>query len=120
MTLVSQGRPARTRSFWVDAKVDQQVYDLYTCPPNCIAEVTMMHVVNAGGNTSVYLYWNDVSESYTSNIVGGKNMQTGEYFTLSGATLVLEPGDKLQAKSDGATTPHVDVLCTVTETFSII
>jgi hypothetical protein len=89
----------------------------------------MLHVVNANGNTSVYVYWeidaNNVPAAlkatyptgYTSNIIGGKNMSNGEYFTLTGATLVLEPGDKIQVKSVGASPPHVDTLCTVTETF---
>lgn len=129
MTLVSQGKPARTRSFWADVKLDSTVYDLYTCPPNCTAEVTMLHVVNANGNTSVFLYWNIAAENvpaalqatyptgYSSNIIGGKNLAVGEYILLTGATLVLQPGDKIQVKSVGANPPHVDALCTVTETF---
>lgn len=129
MTLVSPGKPARVRSFWADVKVDSTVYDMYTCPSNCRAEVTMLHVVNANGNTSVFLYWyvtaNNVPDAlkatypsgYTSNIVGGKNMSAGDYFTLTDATLVLQPGDKIQVKSVGASPPHVDALCTVTETF---
>lgn len=129
MTLVSPGKPARVSSFWADVKVDGTVYDMYTCPANCRAEVTMLHVVNANGNTSVFVYWyitpDNVPDAlkatypsgYTSNIVGGKNMSVGEYFTLTNATLVLKPGDKIQVKSVGASPPHVDALCTVTETF---
>ena len=101
MTLLSQGKPARRRSFWVDVKVDDAVYDMYTCPPNCTAEVDMIHVVNANGNTSVFVYWDIAAANvppalqatyptgYTSNLVGGKNMSVGEFFTLTGATLVL-------------------------------
>lgn len=129
MTLVSPGKPARTRSYWADVKVDNTVYDLYTCPPNCTAEVTMLHIVNANGNTSVFAYWNiaatnvppalqaEYPTGYSSNIIGGKNMSVGEFILLTNATLVLQPGDKLQVKSVGAATPHVDALCTVTETF---
>ena len=129
MTLVSPGKPARVASYWADVKLDNTVYDLYTCPSNCRAEVTMLHVVNANGNTSVFLYWNihpdNVPEAlkatyptgYTSNIIGGKNFAVGEYLLLTGATLVLQPGDKIQVKSVGANPPHVDALCTVTETF---
>lgn len=129
MTLVSPGKPSRVKSFWADVKVDNTLYDLYTCPANCRAEVTMLHIVNANGNTSVFAYWyihpNNVPEAlkatypagYTSNIIGGKNFSVGEYLLLTGATLVLEPGDKLQVKSVGAVPPHVDALCTVTETF---
>lgn len=129
MTLVSQGKPARTRSYWADVKVDSTLYDMYVCPANCTAEVTMLHVVNANGNTSVFVYWDVAAANvpdalkatyptgYTSNIVGGKNMSSGDFFTLTNATLVLQPGDKIQVKSVGATPPHVDTLCTVTETF---
>ena len=129
MTLVSPGKAARTRSFWADVKVDDTLYDMYTCPANCTAEVTMLHIVNANGNTSVFAYWDihpdNVPEAlkatyptgYKSNIVGGKNLSVGEFVLLTGATLVLQPGDKIQVKSVGATAPHVDTLCTVTETF---
>lgn len=129
MTLVSPGKPSRVKSFWADVKVDGALYDLYTCPANCRAEVTMLHLVNANGNTSVFAYWNIAADNvpealkasyptgYSSNIIGGKNLSIGEYILLTGATLVLEPGDKLQVKSVGASTPHVDALCTVTETF---
>lgn len=129
MTLVSQGKPARTKSFWADVKVDNTVYTMYTCPANCRAEISMLHVVNANGNTSVFLYWfvapanvpdalkSTYPSGYTSNILGGKNMSVGDYVLLTGATLVLEPGDMIQVKSVGASPPHVDALCTVTETF---
>ena len=129
MTLYSMGKPARTRSYWADVKLDSIMYDLYTCPTNCRAEVTMLHLVNANGNTSVFAYWfispdnvpDDLKATYptgyTSNIIGGKNLAQGEYVLLVGATLVLQPGDKLQVKSVGASPPHVDALCTVTETF---
>ena len=122
-------KASRNKSFWADVKLDSTVYDMYTCPANCTGEVSMIHVVNANGNTSVYVYWYiapaNVPEAlkatypsgYTSNIIGGKNMSIGEYFTLTGSTLVLQPGDKIQVKSVGASPPHVDTLCTVTETF---
>jgi len=129
MALVSQGKPARRKSFWADVKLDSTDYDLYTCPANCISEVDMIHVVNANGNTSVFVYWYiapanvpsalqaTYPSGYTSNIVGGKNMSVGEYFTLTGSSLVIQSGDKIRVKSVGASPPHVDALCTVTETF---
>lgn len=129
MTLYSVGKPARTKSFWADVKLDSTLYDLYVCPTNCRAEITMLHIVNANGNTSVFAYWfvapENVPEAlkatypsgYTSNIVGGKNLSQGDYVLLTGATLVLQPGDKIQVKSVGASPPHVDALCTATETF---
>jgi hypothetical protein len=117
MSLVSQGKPARTQSFNADCNVEDETFDLYTCPANCRAEVTMLMIVNAGGNTTVTVVWNDASKSYSSRIVGGKNMTTGEYLLFTGATLVLEPGDKIQITPTANASPHIDGLCTVTETF---
>lgn len=135
MTLVSPGKPARTRSFWVDADQENVVYDLFECPSNCRSEVTMLHIVNANGNTTVNVFWyiapqnipesksshpdysTWISTGYTSRIIGGKNMTTGEYILLTNATLVLQPGDKIQVQPTGNASPHIDALCTVTETF---
>ena len=122
-------KPARPKSFWADVKLNNTVYDMYTCPANCRAEVSMIHVVNADGNTSAFVYWYipvanvpdnlkaTYPSGYASNIIGGKNMSSGEYFTLTDGVLVLQPGDKIQVKSVGADPPHVDAICTVTETF---
>lgn len=117
MALVSQGKPARKQSFNVDCKVENQAYDLYTCPANCRAEVEMLMIVNAGGNTTVTAVWYDASKSYSSRIVGGKNMGVGEYLLFTGASLVLEAGDKLRITPTSNAAPHIDGLCTVVETF---
>ena len=135
MTLLNQGKPARITSHWNDADVTNQLYTIYTCPQNCRAEVSMLHIVNAGGNTTVDCYWfihqDNIPESlsthtdystwltsgYRSRIVGGKNMATGEDILFVGGTLILEPGDRLEVKGVGTSTVHVDARCTVTETF---
>jgi hypothetical protein len=117
MTLVAPGKPSRKQSFNADCNVENQTFDLYTCPANCRAEVEMLMIVNAGGNTTVTVVWNDASKSYSSRIVGGKNMGAGEYLLFTGASLVLEAGDKLQITPTGNSAPHIDGLCTVMETF---
>ena len=117
MTLYSQGKPARRQSFNADCKVEGQTYDLYTCPANCRAEVEMLMIVNAGGNTTVTVVWYDASKSYSARILGGKNMTAGEYILFTGATLVLEPGDKIRITPTANASPHIDGMCTVTETF---
>ena len=117
MALVSQGKSARKQSFNADCNVENQTFDLYTCPANCRAEVEMLMIVNAGGNTTVTVTWYDASKSYSSRIVGGKNMTAGEYLLFTGASLVLEAGDKIQIKPTGNASPHIDGLCTVVETF---
>lgn len=117
MTLVSPGKPARTISRGVSCEVEDQQETLYTCPANCKAEVTMLFVVNANGNTTVSATWFDSSESEAYNILGSKNMTTGEYVLLNQATLVLESGDAIRVTPTGNTTPNIDAMCTVTETF---
>jgi hypothetical protein len=117
MTLMSQGKPARTISKGVSCEVEDQQETLYTCPANCRAEVTMLFLVNANGNTTVSATWYDASESASFNILGGKNMTAGEYILLTGATLVLEPGDAIRVTPTAQSAPNIDAMCTVTETF---
>ena len=117
MTLVSQGKPARTVSRGVICDTQDQVETLYTCPANCRAEVSMLFCVNANGNTSALAKWykTDTAEEY--NLIGGKNLGVGEFVLLTGATLVLEPGDQLRCVATGNVAPQLDYMCTVTETF---
>jgi hypothetical protein len=77
----------------------------------------MLFVVNANGNTTVSAFWYRSALSDSFNILGGKNMGSGEYILLTGATLVLEPGDQIRIMPTGNTTPNIDAMCTVTETF---
>lgn len=117
MTLMSTGKPARTKSEAVSCEIENNLYTLYTCPANCRAEVTMLFIVNANGNTTVSAFWYRASQTTSFNILGGKNMGSGEYILLTGATLVLEPGDEIRVRPSGNTTPNIDAMCTVTETF---
>lgn len=125
MTLVSPGKPARTKSEAVSCETENQLETLYACPANCRAEVTMLFVVNANGNTvvnangntTVNAYWYRASQNDSYNILGGKNMTAGEYILLTGATLVLEPGDEIRVMPTANATPNIDAMCTVTETF---
>lgn len=117
MTLVSPGKPARTKSEAVSCEVEDQQETLYTCPSNCRAEVTMLFVVNANGNTTVSATWYRASQTTSYNILGGKNMTAGEYILLTGATLVLEPGDEIRVTPTANASPNIDAMCTVTETF---
>lgn len=117
MPLISTGKPARRQSFGVSCEVENQMETLYTCPANCRAEVEMFFVVNANGNTTVSGSWYDASADDSYNVIGGKNLTSGEYILLTGATLVLEPGDKLTIMPTANSTPNIDAVCTVVETF---
>lgn len=118
MALYAQGKPARRQSFGVSCETENQAETLYTCPANCRAEVEMLFVVNANGNTTVSGVWYDDSSSQSLNLIGGKNMTSGEYILLTGAVLVLEPGDEIRVTPTANTTPNIDAMCTVVETFN--
>lgn len=117
MSLYSPAKPARTQSFGVSCETEDQLETLYTCPANCRAEVSMLFLVNANGNTTVNAFWYDSSASQSFSILGGKNLVSGEYVLLTGATLVLESGDELRVLPSGNASPNIDAMCTVTETF---
>jgi hypothetical protein len=68
-------------------------YNIYTCPANCRAEVTMLMVVNAGGSTTTAtVIWYDASKTVDVHILGSKSLSAGDYVLFTGATLVLEAG----------------------------
>lgn len=117
MAIANPGKPARRQSFGVSCEVENQTEVLYTCPANCRAEVEMLFVVNANGNTTVSGTWYDASQDTSFNLIGSKNMTAGEYLLLTGATLVLEPGDEIDITPTGHVSPDVDAMCTVVETF---
>jgi len=116
MSLTYPGKPSRVQSFNTVCTVSGTTYTLYTCPTNCRAEVTMLMVVAVGDHVSVSLTWEDASSGNSIHILGDRNLHNEEYVLFTGATLILEPGDTFEVVATG-TTPHVDALCTVTETF---
>jgi len=118
MTLVSPGKPARVISDHAVCTVGGTQYNIYTCPDKCRAEVTMLMVTNSSGNTqTVNVSWYDASRTQNVLILGSKSLSNGDYVLLTGATLVLEPGDRLDITAGTSGTIRVDALCTVTETF---
>jgi len=117
MTLVSPGKPSRVISKGVICDTEDAVEVLYTCPANCRAEVTMLFCVNANGNTTALAKWYMASTGEEYRLIGGKNLGIGEFVLLTGATLVLEPSDEIRCIASGNSTPELDFMCTVTETF---
>lgn len=117
MSLFSQGKPARTVSRGVICDTEDQVETLYTCPANCRAEIMMLLCVNANGNTTALAKWTRASDSAEFRLIGGKNLGLGDNILLTGATLVLEPGDTLTCVATGNASPELDYMCTVIETF---
>ena len=111
----STGRPARRKSVW-GHNTGTTTEDVYTCPANCIAEVTYIIVNNSGGSTnSVSVKWYDSSETYASGFVEGKSLNAGDFLEFNTIDIILEAGDKIQITPTSA--GHIDSIITVTETF---
>jgi hypothetical protein len=77
----------------------------------------MLMITSVLGNVSPDVTWEDVSSAHGAHIVGGRNLSNGESVLFTGATLVLESGDKLNITIPGNGNCHLDGLCTVSETF---
>lgn len=115
MSLTHQGKPARKRSIW-GHNTGTTTEDVYTCPANCVAELTYLLVNNSGGSTNtVSVKWYDTSASYASGFVEGKSLNAGDFLQFADIELVLEAGDKIQVTP--TSTGHIDTVLTVTETF---
>ena len=115
MSLVSQGKPARKKSVWGHNN-GTTTEDVYTCPANCVAEVTYIIVNNSGGSTNtISVKWYDSSATYASGFVEGKSLNAGDFIQFADIELVLEAGDKIQVTPTSA--GHIDTVVTVTETF---
>jgi hypothetical protein len=114
MTLVTQGKPSRKKSVY-GHNTGTTTEEVYTCPANCVAEVTFIHIHNSTGNTDIEIEWYVAADSYTSHFLEGKNLGAGEYVQFADIELVLSAGDKIQVTP--ATAAHIDTIITVVETF---
>ena len=111
---MSSPKASRKKSVW-GHNTTTAVEDVYTCPANCVAEISYIHVHNSTGNTDITIQWYVAADTYTSHYLEGKNLGAGEYVTFADIELVLQPGDKLQVVP--GTAAHIDTILTVTETF---
>ena len=111
---MSSAKASRKKSVW-GHNTGTTTEDVYTCPANCVAEISYIHVHNSSGNTNITIQWYVAADTYTSHYLEGKNLGAGEYVTFADIELVLQAGDKLQVVP--ATAAHVDTILTVTETF---
>ena len=114
MSLFSQGKSARKKSVY-GHNTGTTTEDVYTCPANCTAEVTFIHVHNSSGNVDIEIEWYVAEDDYTSHFIEGKNLGAGEYLQWADIEVVLQPGDKIQVTP--ASAGHIDTILTVTETF---
>jgi len=115
VALTHQGRPARRRSVW-GHNTGTTTENVYTCPPNCVAEISFIHIINTAGNTGIEIEWYIAEDNYTSHFLTGKNLGANEYVTFADIEIVLHPGDQIRVTPD--TAAHLDTILTVTETFA--
>ena len=115
MAVLHQGKPARKRSVWGHNN-GTTTEDVYTCPANCVAELSYLIVNNSGGSTNtISVKWYDASDSYASGFVEGKSLNAGSFLEFANIELMMEAGDKIQVTP--TTAGHIDTVLTVTETF---
>jgi hypothetical protein len=115
MSLANPGKPARIKSVY-GHNTGTTAETVYTCPANCVAEVTFIHVVNGGSSTnSVEVEWYVDADSYTSHFLKGKSINASDYVSFSDIDLVLQPSDEIRVTPSSA--GHIDTILTVTETF---
>lgn len=115
VALTHQGRPARRLSVY-GHNTGTTTENVYTCPPNCVSEISFIHVINTTGNTNIEIEWYVAADTYTSHFLKGKNLGAGEYVTFADIEIVLQPGDQIRVTPSSAA--HVDTIITVTETFA--
>lgn len=89
--------------------------NLYTCPSNCRAKIPLVFITNANGTNTVELKWYRKAQNLSFFIIGGKNLNQGEFIQLSNGYIVMEPEDRLDITISSA--GNVDSLCTAEEMF---
>lgn len=115
MSLAQQGKPARVKSVY-GHNTGTTAETVYTCPANCTAEITFIHVVNGGSSTNtVEVEWYVSADTYTSHFLKGKSINASDYVSFSDIDLVLQPSDEIRVTPTSA--GHIDTILTVTETF---
>jgi hypothetical protein len=79
--------------------------------------MVLLYVTNTGATTTdIDVEWNRADGSHV-HIIGSKNLSSSEFVQWSGSYIVLEPGDTITFIPSGSNNPHIDVMCTVEETF---
>ena len=111
MSLLNQGKPSRMRSVYGhNSGTTTEV--VYTCPANCVAEITFIHIVNGGGSTnSVDLEWYVAADTYTSHFLAGKSLGAGDYITFKDIDLALARVSTLFVELDIVKGPNVELAC---------
>lgn len=91
----------------VTAAITRTVADkitLYTVPPRNRAEWELMYVISLTGTDTPAVYWYDKSENVEYQVLGAKNLGSGEFVLLSDAVVVMEEEDEIRVKNSSTNT----------------
>lgn len=86
-------------------------YTLFTVPTKNTGLWSMMYIISTAGTETPKVYWYDASSATEYFIVGGKNLNAGDYVLLSTAEVVLQAGDEIRVQNTG--TSSVTYVATV-------
>ena len=115
MSLTNQGKPARIKSV-AGNNTGTAAEDVYTCPANCRADISFIHILNVGSSNTVTLAWFQATGSVTTKILSAKSMAQGDFQQFSDISIILTAGDKIQVTPGSS--GDVETIVTITETFN--
>ena len=115
MSLLSQGKPARIKSF-AGNNTGTTAEDVYTCPANCRADVSFIHVLNVGTTNTITLEWFQATGSVSTKILSAKSFAQGAFEQFTDLRIALSAGDKIRVTPGSS--GDVETIVTVTETFN--
>lgn len=84
---------------------------LFTVPTKNTGLWSVMYIISTAGVETPKVYWYDSSNNVEYFIVGGKNLNAGDYILLNNAEVVLQAGDEIRIQNTG--TSSVTYLATV-------
>ena len=107
-------KAVRAKSFFGEV-LTTAVTTVYTCPANCTAELTFLHIINVTGANTVTLNIYVAATTNLSSLLSAKTKAAGDYTTFVPLQIFLTAGDQIRVTTTSA--GHVDIIGSVVETF---
>ena len=85
-------------------RTDATKVTLYTVPTRNRAEWSLMYVISLTGTDSPAVYWYDKSANVEYQVLGAKNLGSGEFVLLTDAVVVMEEDDEIRIKNSSTNT----------------
>lgn len=95
----------------VDTRTNATKVTLLTVPTKNTGLWQLMYIISTAGTETPKVYWYDKSTNTEYFIVGGKNLNAGDYILLNNAEVVLQAGDEIRIQNTG--TSSVTYVATV-------